>query len=116
MPPHSRRSRFWLAALLLSCLLAAVAYPQAQPNTDAKRRLVQRAAPPYPALARSMALQGIVRLDVVVTPEGTVRTVAIRGGHPVLAQAAAYTVRQWRWERSSHETTEAVEIKFDRPE
>jgi TonB family protein len=116
MLPHSRRSRFWLAPLLLSCLMAITAHSQGPADADTKRRVVQRSAPAYPALARSMALQGVVRLEVVVAPEGTVKTVAIRGGHPVLAQAAANTVRQWRWERAPHETTEPVEIKFDRTE
>jgi TonB family protein len=117
MPPYSRRYKFCLAAaLFLSCLLGSTAHSQSPPDADARRRIVQRSAPPYPALARNMALQGVVRLEVVVAPEGTVKTVAIRGGHPVLAQAAANTVRQWRWERASHDTTEPVEIKFDRPE
>jgi TonB family protein len=105
-----------LAALFLSSLLIPAVHAQVSPDAEAKRKIVQHSAPPYPALARSMALQGIVRLEVIVASDGTVRAVAIRGGHPVLAQAAANTVRQWRWERAPHETTEPVEIKFDRPE
>ena len=92
------------------------AHPQTQPDGDGKRRIVQHSAPAYPALARSMALQGIVRLEAVVSPDGTVKTLAIKGGHPVLAQAAANAVRQWKWERGSHETSEPVEVKFDRQE
>jgi len=36
-----------------------------------------------------MALQGIVKVEVLVEPDGRVAAVDIKGGHPVLAQAAA---------------------------
>jgi len=61
-----------------------------------------------------MAIQGVVRIEAVVSPDGSVKAVVIKGGHPLLAQAAANAVRQWRWERASHETHEPVEVKFNR--
>jgi hypothetical protein len=36
----------------------------------------------------------------------------IKGGHPVLAQAAVNSVRRWKWEPAAHETHETVEVKF----
>jgi TonB family protein len=59
-----------------------------------------------------MALQGVVRVDALVGPDGTVKSVEIKGGHPVLAQAAVNTVRRWKWEPSAHESHEVVEVKF----
>jgi hypothetical protein len=41
-----------------------------------------------------------------------VKSVDVRGGHPVLAQAAQNAVRQWKWEPAPHETSELMEIKF----
>jgi TonB family protein len=79
---------------------------------QAARRVIERTAPAYPPLARSMALQGIVKVDALVAPDGTVKAVEIKGGHPVLAQAAVNTVRHWKWEASSHESHELVEVKF----
>lgn len=76
------------------------------------RKLIQRTAAPYPTLARSMALQGTVRVEAVVSSDGSVKSVDIKGGHPVLAQAAANAVRQWKWEPTAHDTRETVEIKF----
>jgi hypothetical protein len=38
--------------------------------------------------------------------------VEVKGGHPVLAQAAAVAVNRWKWERASRETKEPVEITF----
>jgi TonB family protein len=76
------------------------------------RRIVTKTAPVYPELARSMALQGTVNVEAVVAPDGGVKDVAIKGGHPVLVQAAVNTVRRWRWESAAHETRETVELKF----
>ena len=75
-----------------------------------------RLAAPYPVLARHMALSGIVKVDAVVAPDGTVKTLDVKGGHPVLAQAAANTIRQWKWEPAAHESHELVEIRFSPPE
>ena len=81
-------------------------------ESAAKRKLLQRTAAPYPALARNMALEGIAKVEALVVPDGSVRTVNIKGGHPVLAQAAANAVRNWRWEPAAHESHEMVEVKF----
>ena len=63
-----------------------------------------------------MALSGVVRLDVIVAPDGTVKAANIKGGHPVLAQAAVNAVRRWKWEPAPHESTEAIEVSFSRPD
>jgi TonB family protein len=76
------------------------------------RRLVNRTAPAYPALARSLALEGVVKVDALVAADGSVKTVDVKGGHPVLAQAAANAVRNWKWEPASRESHELVEVKF----
>lgn len=59
-----------------------------------------------------MALQGVVKVDALVAPDGTVKSVEIKGGHPVLAQAAANTVRRWKWEPALRESHELVEVRF----
>jgi TonB family protein len=79
---------------------------------DSTRKVVERTGAPYPPLARSMALQGIVKIDVLVAPDGTVKETQIKGGHPVLAQAAVNSVRRWKWEAAQRESHEIVEIKF----
>ncbi len=80
-----------------------------------RRRVVDRAAPAYPALARSMALEGSVRVEALVATDGSVRGVEIKGGHPVLAQAAQNAVRHWKWEPAARESREVVELKFSPP-
>jgi len=81
-------------------------------QADSGRKVVERMAAPYPSLARNMALQGTVKLEVLVSADGNVKETQIKGGHPVLAQAAINSVRRWKWEAAPHESHEIVEIKF----
>ena len=83
-----------------------------QAQESGKRRLLDHAAPAYPALARKMALDGVVKVDALVSPDGTVKSVDVKGGSPVLTQAAVDAVRQWKWQPASRETHEIVEVKF----
>ena len=77
------------------------------------RKVVTRVPPLYPSLARSMNIRGNVKVAVLVVPNGTVKSVDVKGGHPILAQAAQDAVRRWKWEPLSHATTELIEIKFE---
>ena len=105
------RSYMLLAVLSLFCTPLMPWRSEAQ-QADSSRKLVQRTAAPYPDLARSMGLQGVVKLEVLVSPEGSVKETQIKGGHPVLAQAAMNAVRRWKWETAPHESHEIVEVKF----
>jgi TonB family protein len=113
--PHLTRwiaAAFFLSAILIPLTPVSLA-AQAQPDSAAKRRVLQQSPAVYPSLARGMALAGIVRVDAVVGPDGAVKSVSIKGGHPVLAQAAVEAVRRWKWEAGPRESHEAVEVKFD---
>jgi TonB family protein len=109
------RSLSWFCVLLLAVSSWVFFSPQsssAQQEPVAKRRLVDRVAPAYPALAHSMALEGTVKVEALVAADGSVKGVDVKGGHLVLAQAAANAVRRWRWEASAHESHELVELRF----
>jgi len=81
-------------------------------DSGAKRRVLDRVAVAYSALARDLALEGVVTVDALVAPDGSVKAVEIKSGHPVLAQAAANAVRRWRWEPAARESHELVEVRF----
>jgi TonB family protein len=101
-----------VGALLLAVTYSLAPLPcHAQDNTG-KRRVVEHMAPAYPTLARNLALEGTVKVDALVAPDGTVKTVEIKAGHPILVQAAANAVRRWRWEPAPHDSHELVEVKF----
>jgi protein TonB len=98
--------------VLSSILLFAPGHPSAQESSEAARKVAVKVTPQYPAVAHSLRLQGTVRIEVVVAPNGSVKSLEVKGGHPMLADAAQNAVRQWKWEPAPHETHEAVEMKF----
>jgi TonB family protein len=83
-----------------------------QSTPEAPRKILQRVTPQYPSLARSLSLVGSVRADVLVLPNGSVKAVEIKGGHPLLAQSSQNALREWKWEPAEHETHETVELRF----
>jgi TonB family protein len=86
-------------------------------SQDGKNEIVRRAKtkvePVYPDLARKMNLSGMVKVEVVVAPNGTVKEAKVVGGHPVLAGAALDAVRKWRFEPAATEATGVVDVKFE---
>lgn len=98
-------SVIWLATSL-ACAQNASA--EAVPG----RRVVSRIAPAYPALAKKLHLQGSVKVEAVVRPDGAVKSTRVIGGHPVLVNAATEAVNRWRFEPGPNETTEIIELTF----
>jgi TonB family protein len=105
-------------ALLAVLTLAATAGPmylkaqQAQ-SEEIVRRAKSKVQPAYPELARKMNLAGTVKIEVVVSPNGTVKGARVVGGHPVLAGAALEAAKKWRFEPASAETSGVIDFKFE---
>ncbi len=103
-----------VAAIAVSlALLACVASPArsfAATDEDG-RKIKQQVQPVYPELAKNMHLQGTVKLELVISPTGSVRSVKVLGGHPVLADAAEKAVKNWKYE-AGQEETRTVSIDF----
>ena len=108
------------AAALLALFWAVVLAPTAsfaqqeqQDQPETSRKVVNRVVPQYPELARAMNLKGTVRVEALVLPNGSVKAVEVKGGHPVLAQAAENAIRKWKWQPAKVETREPIEVRFD---
>jgi TonB family protein len=95
-----------VVALLISSTGAAA--------DNSNRKLKSKVAPTYPELAKKLGITGLVRLEVLVLTDGTVKTVTVKGGNPVLAEAAEKALHKWRYAPGEQETI-AVEVTF-RPE
>jgi protein TonB len=55
-------------------------------------------APPlYPPLARQTRVSGTVRLHAIVGEDGSIQSLEVVSGHPLLIQAALDAVKQWRY-------------------
>ena len=65
---------------------------------ELSRKAKSRVAPVYPEIARRMSITGTVKLAVVVSPNGAVKSTKVVGGHPVLVNAALDAVKQWKFE------------------
>ena len=78
---------------------------------DSARKVKTKVSPQYPELARKMNITGAVRLELLVSANGQVKSVKTLGGHPLLIDAAQSAVKQWRYE-PGQEGTEVVEIRF----
>lgn len=103
-----------LAALTLSVVIAPVQLPaQQQQSEEIIRRAKTKVQPSYPDLARKMGITGTVKIEVVVSPNGTVKDARVVGGHPVLASAALDAAKKWRFEPSSTESTGIIDFKFE---
>jgi len=100
------------ALILVSGLVLVIGRPAAQTISDTGRKVISRVAPQYPAAARSLNIHGSVKAEVLVAPNGTVKSIEIKGGHRLLAQSALNALREWRWEPGPRETHETVELKF----
>ena len=96
-----------LATVLMSCL--ATATPSL---ADEARKIKTQVQPVYPELAKVNHITGSVKLEVVITPQGGVKTVKVLGGNPVLADSAERAVKNWKFENGPEETrTITVDFK-----
>ena len=82
-------------------------------SAELSRKAKSKVEPTYPELARRMRLSGVVKIEVVVAPNGTVKDARVVGGHPVLANAALDAAKQWRFEPASVESTGVIDFKFE---
>lgn len=58
---------------------------------------VRNVPPAYPDIAKQARVQGVVVLEAVISPSGEVTNVRVLRGVPLLNDAAAAAVRQWRY-------------------
>ena len=97
-----------VAALALAVIQPLPAIGQEQLT----RKVSSKVAPVYPDIARRMSITGPVRLLVVVSRKGNVKSTKLVGGHPVLVNAAMNALKKWKFEPASDESTGLVEFKF----
>ena len=67
------------------------------PEDFADDQVVHRVHPTYPKQALAKRLHGSVVLQAIVSKQGKVDSLQLVAGDPILAQAAAAAVKQWRY-------------------
>lgn len=111
-----RSQRRLLSFALFASLFAMPAHlpAQAVPGpTELTRKVKTRVQPAYPDIARRMNITGTVKIAVVVSPDGAVRSTKVVGGHPLLVNAAVDALKKWKFEPASQQDTGVVEFKFE---
>jgi len=82
-------------------------------SSSAERKISSRAVPVYPELAKKMHIHGTVRMEVIVRPNGSVKSSRVLGGNPVLVESAQDAVGKWKFEPAQTETMEIVQLAFE---
>ncbi len=93
-------------------MLASATFSQASGTDEGKRKVKSKTTPIYPELARRMSVIGKVKIEVIITPDGHVRSTRVLGGHPLLVQVCQDSVKEWKFFPAPEETTQVVEFDF----
>jgi TonB family protein len=101
-----------LTAGALAILSGVSGSAQTGSTDESKRKVKAKTAPVYPELAKRMNVSGKVKIEVVITPDGHVKTTRVIGGHPLLVQACQDAVKEWKFVPAPEETTQIVEFDF----
>jgi TonB family protein len=108
-----RRASALFAVVAVVAGAGAVGVQAQNSDNELVRRAKSKVSPVYPDLARKMNITGTVKVQVTVSPNGTVKDAKVVGGHPVLASAALEAVKKWRFEPAPAESTGVVDFKFE---
>jgi TonB family protein len=82
----------WVFFLSTAAIVPGSAVAQEESTRKVKTKV------DYPDLAGRMSIHGMVKLVVVVAPNGTPKDTKVVGGNPLLVNAALDAVKQWKFE------------------
>jgi protein TonB len=58
-------------------------------------KIIRQPKPIYPPLAKQARIQGVVKFTAIIARDGTIQSLQLISGHPLLAPAAMEAVKQW---------------------
>jgi TonB family protein len=101
-----------VATAAIGFCLGIGSFGQSATTDEGKRKVKSKVSPAYPELAKRMNVSGKVKIEVVITPDGRVKSTRVIGGHPLLVQACQDAVKEWKFAPASEESTQIVEFEF----
>ena len=101
-----------VVGVALSSILGTHAFAQSSATEEGKRKIKTKVAPAYPELAKRMNVVGKVKIEVIIAPDGHVKSTRALGGHPLLVQACTDAVKEWKFVAAPEETTQVAECEF----
>jgi TonB family protein len=99
--------------LLLSIFLGGMFSTPHCAAQESKRKVIARVEPDYPDALKKLYIGGVVRVELDVTPNGTVKDVKLLGGNPILGQSTIKAVKMWRYAPATAEEKLTVKLEFD---
>jgi TonB family protein len=105
-------SKKLLVAVAAALFAVSLAFAQQTFVEEGKRKVKTKITPAIPELARRMNITGKVKIEVVIAPDGHVKSSRAVGGHPVLVQTCLDAIKEWKFEPAPEETTQMVEFDF----
>jgi TonB family protein len=94
----------------LGAALAAQTYEQ---NSADERKVMTRVEPDYPEALKRLYIGGVVRVEVVIAPNGVVRSTKLLGGSPILGQSSMKAIKQWKYAPAPAQQVMTVKVEFD---
>ncbi len=113
------RLRASCAASVLTAVLVCLGHllittpAVAQTAEKPSRKLLYKVEPSYPWDLKRAHIGGIVRMDVIITPRGSVENISVLGGNPILVETALKAVKRWKYAPAENETVLRVNVDFD---
>lgn len=101
-----------LAVAATALFAVSLAFAQQTTIEEGKRKVKTKVTPSIPELARRMNITGKVKVEVIIAPDGRVKSSRAVGGHPVLVQSCLDAIKEWKFEPAPEETTQMVEFDF----
>ena len=86
---------------------------QTYETTGTDRKVLSRVDPDYPDALKKLYIGGVVRVEVEVAPNGTVKNTKLLGGSPILGQSTMKAIKQWKYAPAAADETLTVRVEFD---
>lgn len=105
---------FVLSMIALCALWGGVARAaQTYETSGEDRKVISRVDPEYPDALKRLYIGGVVRVEIQVAPNGTVKSTKLLGGSPILGQSTMKAIKQWKYAPAANEATLTVKVEFD---
>lgn len=98
--------------LLTTLSIVAQDTPTAPPPSETGAVLIKLSPPIYPPLARQARIMGDVRIQVLIRKDGSVESVEVVSGHPMLKSVALESAQQSQFECKECEGPTLVDVTY----
>jgi TonB family protein len=112
-PGNARKmARMLLQSFTALLLVASMAIPA---RAAESRAVKSRTSPVYPEMAKRLRIEGMVKLEATVNPDGKVTAVKVVSGNSMLGLAATQAVNNWKFVPADAESVVDLDINFEMP-